>query len=145
MVRVQRILTLKNYVIKSTYIYMYSVTLLYQYIKVECRWPSQELSLNTAACTQPVSSEYCYSICSFLTPKAPNTTIAEFTNTEDPDETALRAVLSGSIVFALLSLIFQHNAVYIESFSKFCRRNFVICIFGALPVKALLCGGTCYF
>ena len=26
-------------------------------------------------------------------------------------------------MFALWSLIFQHNAVYIESFSKNCRRN----------------------
>ena len=38
-------------------------------------------------------------------------------------------------MFALLSLIFQHNAVYIESFSKFCRRNFVVCFFGVLRVK----------
>ena len=32
-------------------------------------------------------------------------------------------------------MIFQHNAVYIESFSKFCGRNFVVCFFCTLRVN----------
>ena len=38
-------------------------------------------------------------------------------------------------MFAFLSLIFQLNAVSIKTFSKFCRRNFVVCFFGALRLK----------
>ena len=37
--------------------------------------------------------------------------------------------------FALLSLIFQHNAAYSARFSKCCRRKFVVCFVGALWVN----------
>ena len=42
----------------------------------------------------------------FFTHKAPNTTIAEFANTVDPDETAQNEPSH------------QHNTVYSENFSK---------------------------
>ena len=67
-----------------------------------------------------------------LTLKAPNTTKAAFANTVDPDGTAHN---EPSTVFAPLSLIFQHYTVYAESFPNFCRRNFVVCFFGALQVN----------
>ena len=51
--------------------------------------------------------------------KAPNTTIAEFTNTVDPDETAHNEPSHLDLQCLLSSLlIFQHNTVYIGSFSK---------------------------
>ena len=37
---------------------------------------------------------YLYTLCEFLTHKAPNTTIAEFSNTVDPDETAHNEIYS---------------------------------------------------
>ena len=67
-----------------------------------------------------------------LTCKAPNTTIVDFANTEDPDETAHNEPSH----LDLQCLPPRHNTVNIESFSKFCRRNFVVCFFGALGVKA---------
>ena len=69
----------------------------------------------------------------FLTCKAPNTTIAEFANTVDPDETTHNEQSHLDLKCLPSSLlIFQHNTVYIDSFFKFCRRNFVVCFFGAL-------------
>ena len=53
-----------------------------------------------------------------LTRKAPNTTIAEFANIVDPDASGSTMFASGSARFALYSLIFQHNTVYIESFFR---------------------------
>ena len=70
-----------------------------------------------------------------LTCKAPKTTIAEFANTIDPDETAHNE--TSHLDLQCLSLIFQCNTVYIERFSKFCRLNFVLCFFfGTIRVKS---------
>ena len=43
-------------------------------------------------------------------------------------------------MFAIQSLIFQHNTVYIEGFLKICRRNFVVCFFSAFGVNG--CGSA---
>ena len=69
-----------------------------------------------------------------LTLKAPNTTIAEFANTADPDE------LSHLDLQCLLSkvLFFQHKTVSIKSFLKFFRRNFVVCFLDVLRLKRCL-------
>ena len=68
-----------------------------------------------------------------LTRKAQNTTIAEFANTVDSDETAHNEPSKRDLQCLPSSLlIFQHYAVCIESFFKFCRCKFVICFFGAL-------------
>ena len=65
-----------------------------------------------------------------LTCKVPNTTIAKFANTVDPDETAHNEPSHQDLQY----LPSQHNAVInIESFPKFCRHNFVI----ALWVKCI--------
>ena len=41
-------------------------------------------------------------------------------------------------IYSVCPLVFdfQHNAVYIEKFSKFYIHNFVVCFFGALRVKS---------
>ena len=39
-------------------------------------------------------------------------------------------------------MIFQHKTVSIKSFSKFCRRNFVVCFLGVLRLKKLLIAGA---
>ena len=71
-----------------------------------------------------------------LTCKVPNTTIAEFANTVDPDETAHNEPSHLDLQCLPSSLlIFQHNSGYIQSFSKICRRNFAVCFFGSLRVK----------
>ena len=57
--------------------------------------------------------------------KAPNTTIAEFANTVDPDETAAHNEPSHLNLQCLPSG--QHYTVYIERFLKICRHNSVIC------------------
>ena len=71
-----------------------------------------------------------------LTLKAPNTTIAEFANTVDPDETAHNEP-SHLDLQSLPSSLWFFNIIqfYNESFSKFCRRKFVVCFFGALRVN----------
>ena len=75
-----------------------------------------------------------------LTSKAPNTKIAEFANTVDPDETAHDKPSHLNLQCLPSSFIFQHNTVPIESFSKNCRRhNFVVCFFGALRVMMNNC------
>ena len=63
-----------------------------------------------------------------LTHKAPNTPKAESANTVDPGEMAHYE----PSYLDLKCLIFQHYTVYIESFSKFCKRNFVVCFFLAI-------------
>ena len=76
------------------------------------------------------------SVMSILTCKTPNTTIAEFANSVDPDEKA-HIEPSHLDLQCLPSsfLLFFFNIKQYKSFSKFCRRNFVVCFFGALRVK----------
>ena len=62
---------------------------------------------------------------STLTCKAPNTTIAEFANTVDPDEKAHNEP-------SHLDLQYLPASLYIVIFLKICRHNFVVCLFGAL-------------
>ena len=56
----------------------------------------------------------------------PNTTIALFANTVDPDETAHNEPSHLNLQF----LPSDYDTFYIESFSNFCRRNFVVCFVG---------------
>ena len=53
-----------------------------------------------------------------LTLKAPNTILAK-ANTADPDEMAHNEPSHLDLVFAFLSLIFQHTTASIKSFLKF--------------------------
>ena len=63
--------------------------------------------------------------------KATNSTIDEFAYTGDADQTAHNEQSH----LDLQSLSFQHNAVYIENFTQYCRRDFVVCLFGVFWVK----------
>ena len=68
----------------------------------------------------------------WLTLKAPNTKIAEFANTADPDETAHN---EPSQLDLQCLPIFQHKTVSIKCVLKFCRRNFVVCFLGVLRLN----------
>ena len=63
----------------------------------------------------------------------PNTTIAEFANTVDPDETAQNEP-SHQDPQCLPSSTLIYNIIQFELkvFRNFCRRNFVVCFFAAL-------------
>ena len=68
--------------------------------------------------------------------KAPNTTIAEFANTVDPDETAHIEPSHLELQCLPTSLFFFNTLQFIlKAFRKVCRRNFVVCFFGALWVN----------
>ena len=56
------------------------------------------------------------SVSFLLTHKAPNTTIAEFANAVDPDETAHNEPSHLDLKCLPYSLTFQHYTVYIEFF-----------------------------
>ena len=56
---------------------------------------------------------------SLLVLKAPNTTIAKFANTADPDETAHNEPSHQDLQCLHSSLIFQYNTVSIKSFQNF--------------------------
>ena len=58
----------------------------------------------------------------------PNTTIAEFANTVDPDETAHNERFHLDQIYSVCPLVFDFStSVYIEFFFKFCGHNFVVC------------------
>ena len=73
-----------------------------------------------------------------LTHKVQNTTIAEFANTVDPDETAHKFDNEPfHLDYSDCPLVFGFSTKYIFILKVFrkCRRNFVICFFAALQVK----------